>query len=113
MSDRKADDEVLRLHTECTVGRHRQYQIDGLAFCLFQDDFGIRKGDSVKPDDALPRCFVELCAPPQSVPDPGRLGIEPDIPGEIDVGRLVSGSISTSTDKRCPIHCAMTLPSAS
>src|SRR4029077_746700 len=63
-------------------------QIDGSAFSLVQDGFGITEGEPVKADDALPRRLVELAASPQRVPDPSRVGIEADIPGEIDIGRL-------------------------
>src|SRR5262245_51872294 len=88
MSDRKADHEVLRFHAQSPVRRHRQYQIDGLAFSMVQHDVGIAEGEPVKTDDALPSRLVEFSVPPQRVPDPGRLSIEADIPGEIDVGHL-------------------------
>src|SRR5215510_15350050 len=88
MGDRKAGHEILRLHAQHPLGRHRQYQINGLTFRLVQDDLRIAKDELVKADDALARRAVELSASPQGVPDPGRLGVEADIPGEIGIGRL-------------------------
>src|SRR5438094_9140696 len=95
MRDRKTDHEVLRLHTQCPLGTHSQYQIYGFAFRLIQDGFGIAEEELVKADNSLPRCFIEFRASPQCVPDPGRLRIEADIPRETDVRRL---------DQRLDLH---------
>src|SRR6266478_6574580 len=95
MCDQKTDHEVLRLHTQCPLGGHGQYQIDGLAFRLVQDNFGIAEEEPVKTDNLLPRCFVELHVSPQCVADPARFRIEADIPREIDIARL---------DQRLDVH---------
>src|SRR5712692_6258204 len=88
MRDGQAGYEILRLHAEHPVGRHRQYQIDRLALRLVEDDFVIAQRQPIKPDDALARGLVELLAVPQRVADRSRLGIETDIPGEINTDGL-------------------------
>src|SRR5215831_14404365 len=54
----------------------------------FQDDLGITKGEAIKAHDALARRLVQRSTAPQHVSYASRLGVQADIPGEIDVGRL-------------------------
>src|SRR5262249_60547512 len=79
---------ILRSQSQHPRGCARNYKIMALPFPLAQATLRIGKAEPVKADDALARRAVELSASPQGVPDPGRLGIEADIPGKIDAGRL-------------------------
>ena len=80
--DRQAGHEVLRLHAQHLVRRHRQDQIDRLAAHLSDTTVGRgTSGGTARPRGLRP--LVELFAIPERIADPGAFGIEPDIPGEL------------------------------
>ena len=85
MRDRQPGHEILRLHAQGPLRRHRQYQVDGIIPRLVQDDSAVSKRQTIKPDDAFALGLVQSLPLPQRIADPGPLGVESHIPREIDV----------------------------
>ena len=67
MADRQAGDQILRLHANLFVRRHRQNQIDRLAFDLVEHHRGIVERQFEQPDHLRHGRLVEILAVPQQI----------------------------------------------
>jgi hypothetical protein len=75
----------LRLHAQYLVGRHRQNEIDRLAFDHLAGVERVRECQPKEPDHARSAFFTEHVPVPQRIADMSGFRVEPDIPGQVDI----------------------------
>src|SRR5262245_18312732 len=85
MPDWQTGQQILRFHTYGLVRGHRQDQVHRFASYLLEHEFGIVKGHPEQSDDAGHSGFINIFSVPEHVSDFGPIGVESDVPGEIDV----------------------------
>src|SRR5262245_12852194 len=91
MSDGQSHQQVLWFHSDGLIRGHRKDQVDRLACDLVEHIRWIAKIQSEQSNHASQGRLVNILAMPEQVTDPGSIGIESDVPGEIDVMQLFQG----------------------
>src|SRR5262245_35284901 len=85
MPNGQTGQQILGFHADGLVRLHRKDQVNRFAFYLLKHELGVVKVQPKQSDHAGHGRFINIFSVPEHVPDFGAIGIEPDVPDEIDV----------------------------